>query len=81
VPREFAPGAIRVEPRLVVAVKFVNRTRDGVLRHPSFDGICEGTVPELVVIERPLSTGRADLLLDGSSVWRRILAAIEELQA
>jgi ATP-dependent DNA ligase len=52
VPREFARGAVWVEPRLVVAVKFVNWTRNGVLRHPSFDGICEGTAPESVVVER-----------------------------
>jgi bifunctional non-homologous end joining protein LigD len=54
VPREFARGAVWVEPRLVVAVKFVNWTRDHVLRHPSFDGICEGTEPVSVVIERPV---------------------------
>ena len=53
VPREFSRGATWAEPRLVVAVKFTTWTRDGILRHPSFDGICEGTAPESVVIERP----------------------------
>jgi bifunctional non-homologous end joining protein LigD len=54
VAREFSKGAIWAEPRLVVAVKFVNWTRDGVVRHPSFDGICQGTAPESVVVEWPV---------------------------
>jgi bifunctional non-homologous end joining protein LigD len=60
VPKEYARGAVWVEPRLVVAVKFVNWTRDGVLRHPSFDGICEGTAPESVVVEQPVPVQNAE---------------------
>src|SRR6266481_4183442 len=59
VPREYSRGATWVEPRMVVAVKFTSWTRDGVLRHPSFDGICEGTAPKSVVIERPLPVKEA----------------------
>jgi bifunctional non-homologous end joining protein LigD len=36
VPREDARGAVWVEPRLVVEVKFSHRTRDGRLRFPRF---------------------------------------------
>jgi bifunctional non-homologous end joining protein LigD len=60
VPREFSRGAQWVEPRLVVAVKFVNWTRDGVMRHPSFEGICEDTAPESVVVERPVPIQEAE---------------------
>ena len=43
------PVQIRVGlTRMVVAVKFTTWTRDGVPRHPSFDGVCEGLAPILV---------------------------------
>ena len=60
VPREFSRGAIWADPRLVVAVKFTTWTRDGILRHPSFDGICEGMAPESVVLEKPQLSGMTD---------------------
>jgi len=56
VPRDYRAGAVWVEPRLVVAVKFTTWTRD---RHPSFDGLCEGIEPKSVAIERPVAIGEA----------------------
>jgi bifunctional non-homologous end joining protein LigD len=53
VPKEYREGAIWVEPQLVVAIKFTEWTRDGVLRHPSFDGVCEGVELKSVVLKRP----------------------------
>ena len=53
VPREFSRGAVWVEPRLVVAMKFTTWTRDGILRHPAFEGIREDKAPKSVVLEKP----------------------------
>ncbi|MFP3940240.1 MAG: DNA ligase D, partial [Thermoanaerobaculia bacterium] len=42
-----------VEPRLVAEVAFTEWTRDGVLRHPSFQGLREDRDPRAVGRERP----------------------------
>jgi bifunctional non-homologous end joining protein LigD len=39
VPREERKGAVWLEPTLVAQVEFTERTRDGRLRHPSFQGL------------------------------------------
>ena len=39
VPREYRRGVVWVEPRLVVEVEFTTWTSDGILRHPSFQGL------------------------------------------
>jgi bifunctional non-homologous end joining protein LigD len=41
VPREERKGAVWLEPKLVAQVEFAERTRDGRLRHPSFQGLRE----------------------------------------
>ncbi|WP_437282427.1 DNA ligase D [Sorangium sp. So ce375] len=45
-------GARWVEPRLVAEVRFSAWTRDGRLRHPSFEGLREDRTPESVTVER-----------------------------
>ncbi|WP_437718493.1 DNA ligase D [Sorangium sp. So ce448] len=45
-------GARWVEPRLVAEVRFSEWTRDGRLRHPSFEGLREDRTPESVIVER-----------------------------
>lgn len=47
------PGARWVEPKLVAEVRFANWTRDGLLRHPSFEGLREDRPSESVVRETP----------------------------
>ena len=42
-----------VKPELVAEVEFTEWTGDGVLRHPSFQGLREDRAPESVVRERP----------------------------
>lgn len=41
VPREEHKGAVWLEPKLVAQIAFTERTRDGRLRHPSFQGLRE----------------------------------------
>jgi bifunctional non-homologous end joining protein LigD len=41
VPREQRKGAVWLEPKLVAQIAFTERTRDGRLRHPSFQGLRE----------------------------------------
>jgi bifunctional non-homologous end joining protein LigD len=41
VPREERKGAVWLEPKLVAQIAFTERTRDGRLRHPSFQGLRE----------------------------------------
>ncbi|AUX42837.1 DNA ligase D [Sorangium cellulosum] len=62
-------GVHWVEPRLIAEVHFSAWTRDGRLRHPSFEGLREDRTPESVGIERELpppgkaagaATGKAD---------------------
>jgi bifunctional non-homologous end joining protein LigD len=42
-----------VEPELVAEVAFTEWTKDGILRHPSFQGLREDKAPAEVVRERP----------------------------
>ena len=60
-PRELAREAARgtahwVKPELVGEVAFTEWTRDGILRHPTFQGLREDKKPAEVVRERPQST-------------------------
>jgi hypothetical protein len=41
------------------AASITTWTRNGILRHPSFDDVCEGVAPESVVMEQPLSIKEA----------------------
>ncbi|XXT24697.1 DNA ligase D [Sorangium sp. So ce429] len=45
-------GVHWVEPRLIAEVHFSAWTRDGRLRHPSFEGLREDRTPESVTVER-----------------------------
>jgi bifunctional non-homologous end joining protein LigD len=48
------PGGVRwVSPRLVVEVAYTDLTRDGFLRHPSFQGLREDKPAEEVELEQP----------------------------
>jgi bifunctional non-homologous end joining protein LigD len=51
VPREHARSAVWAEPRLVCEVEFPAWTRDGRLRHPSFQGLRDDLDPADVVRE------------------------------
>jgi bifunctional non-homologous end joining protein LigD len=53
IPRAERRGVDWVEPRIVVEVEFTTWTSDGILRHPSFQGIREDKSARSVVIERP----------------------------
>jgi bifunctional non-homologous end joining protein LigD len=57
VPREYRRGVNWVEPRMVVEVKFTTWTSDGILRHPSLEGIREDKSPKSVVIEETVAPG------------------------
>ncbi len=48
-----ARGARWIAPRLVAEVAFTEWTPDGLLRHPSFQGLREDKAPDEVVRERP----------------------------
>jgi len=52
-------GVRWVRPELVCQVRFTEWTRDGVLRHPSFEGLREDKAPPKVVreVEKPLPRG------------------------
>lgn len=45
-------GVRWVEPKLIAEVHFAAWTRDGRLRHPSFEGLREDRTPESVTVER-----------------------------
>jgi bifunctional non-homologous end joining protein LigD len=53
VPPEARHGVYWVEPELVCEVEFLSWTRDGVLRHPSYQGLREDKSPATIVRERP----------------------------
>jgi len=64
VPFADLPSAARrgvhwVEPELVCEVAFLNWTPDGVLRHPSFQGLREDKPAKSVKRERAVPTGKA----------------------
>jgi bifunctional non-homologous end joining protein LigD len=44
-------GVTWVEPRLVAEVAFVERTREGLIRHASFQGLREDKTPDEVILE------------------------------
>ncbi|MFN2384192.1 MAG: DNA ligase D, partial [Gemmatimonadota bacterium] len=50
-PRADARGARWVAPELVAEVEFTEWTRDGRLRHPSFQGLREDILPQFIVRE------------------------------
>jgi ATP-dependent DNA ligase len=45
-PRKYRRGVNWVEPWMVVEVKFTTFTGDGILRHPSLEGVREDKSPE-----------------------------------
>jgi bifunctional non-homologous end joining protein LigD len=54
-----ARGVHWVEPKLVAEVAFTGFTEDGLLRHPSFQGLREDKPAQEVGLEAPVPTGRA----------------------
>jgi bifunctional non-homologous end joining protein LigD len=52
-PRGARRGVHWVEPRLVAEVAFTERTRDGLIRHPSFQGLRDDKAAKDVHLERP----------------------------
>jgi bifunctional non-homologous end joining protein LigD len=49
-----ARGVHWVQPKLVAQVRFSEWTRDGIMRHPSFEGLREDKPAQEVVLESPL---------------------------
>jgi bifunctional non-homologous end joining protein LigD len=52
-------GAIWVEPRLVAEIAFANWTRDGILRHPSFQGLRKDKPAKTIVKEKAKPVAKA----------------------
>lgn len=57
VPRSYQRGAHWAQPRLVVEVTFISWTADGVLRHPSLQGLREDKPAKGVKLELPGAAG------------------------
>ncbi|KXH84880.1 DNA ligase D [Chryseobacterium kwangjuense] len=60
-PSRFRPNpplanATWLEPKLICEVSFTEMTTDGVMRHPSFDGMREDKNPKNIVLEREIET-------------------------
>ncbi len=53
VPREIRRSARWVRPELVAEIAYTEFTGDGILRHPSFQGLREDKPPREVVLEKP----------------------------
>jgi bifunctional non-homologous end joining protein LigD len=63
-PSRFRPdppqaSAVWLEPKLLCEVSFREMTTDGVMRHPSFEGMREDKNAREVVLEKPLPTDTA----------------------
>lgn len=61
VPAADRKGAVWLSPKLVCAVNFTEWTREGRLRHPSFQGLREDKPPRAVVREGGLLTKDDDM--------------------
>ena len=60
-PSRFRPNppkaeAVWLKPELICEVSFREMTRDGVMRHPSFEGLREDKKPEEVILEKEAET-------------------------
>jgi len=60
-PSRFRPNppkaeAVWLKPELICEVSYREMTRDGVMRHPSFEGLREDKIPEEVVLEKEANT-------------------------
>ncbi|NML41947.1 DNA ligase D [Chitinophaga sp. G-6-1-13] len=60
-PSRFRPNppqaaAVWLKPKLICEVSFREMTTDGVMRHPSFEGMREDKTPAQVTAEKPLKT-------------------------
>jgi len=60
-PSRFRPNppkavAVWLKPELICEVSYREMTRDGVMRHPSFEGLREDKKPEEVVLEKEADT-------------------------
>jgi bifunctional non-homologous end joining protein LigD len=64
-------GVTWVKPKLVVEVTFTGWTRDGALRHPSFEGVREDKRPAEVVKEVPKSELRGSAGRSGARRTKR----------
>jgi len=73
-PFESIPRELRrskwVEPKLVAEVRYTEFTADGILRHPSFQGLREDKRAAEVTLENPVPAGRAGPQDDGPDTVR-----------
>jgi bifunctional non-homologous end joining protein LigD len=63
-PSRFRPDppgakAVWLKPKLICEVSFAEMTSDGVMRHPSFEGMRSDKKPDSVVIEKEISEEKA----------------------
>jgi bifunctional non-homologous end joining protein LigD len=59
VPRDVSRKAEWIEPKLIAEIAFTEFTRDGILRHPSFQGLREDKKARSVKLERPQPVEKA----------------------
>ncbi len=65
VPADIAKDSRWVEPRLVAQIAFTERTRDGLLRHPAFEGLRGDKPAKDVQTRAAMTNGTGDPELDG----------------
>lgn len=57
-----AKGVHWLKPELVAEVEFAEWTKEGILRHPSFQGLREDKKPKDVHREKPMATEKAEVM-------------------
>ena len=53
------PKPIWLKPKLICEVSFTEMTSDGVMRHPSFEGMRSDKNPETVVLEKEIPADKS----------------------
>ena len=70
-PNEYRKHVRWVEPQMVVEVEFTQFTADGLLRHPSFQGVRRDKKPTDVGLEVPRDVPEPGAIAKAKSRWRR----------
>ncbi len=81
-PSRFRPDppgakAVWLKPKLICEVSFTEMTSDGVMRHPSFEGIRSDKKPEAVVFEKEIPEKKARVK-DKKPKQKNIVMAVKE---
>lgn len=70
-PREYRQKVKWVNPSMVVQVKFTEFIADGLLRHPSFQGVREDKPAREVKLEVSRKTPAPGMIAKSRSRWRK----------